>query len=372
MYPEIVINYNISTETVQCSCCQDEPAAREQAITGDPEVDAKGYWICVKQKGLFPQFMEGLKAKRKEFKEQKADAEKRKDWEAYEQYEIAQLAIKLYMNASYGCFGYSSFRYRDKRVASLITASGRKFATGAKELAESDKYKFVCIYGDTDGLLLKSRDENDDPNQQQERLEQLLQECHARFKLPIENDRNFIEVTPIEKKQYLGIDAKNGKVVVKGLEAKKHDACRFNARQFAKFISNYENGLDPIPDIAQGLETLRKGHVTAKDLGITVKVNQVSYEDNSAMGKIVAASGAQKGDMITYYLTSRKGDAWSLNPADASISKYMREHLTDLGKVLYAMGYDVDALYGPDINASAELLKRREKNDKGNKRRKQK
>ena len=319
----------------------------------------------MKQKGLFPQFIEGLKAKRNEFKELKADAEKRKDWEAYEQYEIAQLAIKLYMNASYGCFGFGSFEFRDKRTAELITAIGRKFATGAKELAESDKYKFVCVYGDTDGLILKSQDE-DDPNQQ-ERLEQLLQECYTRFKLPIENDRNFIEVTPIEKKQYLGIDAKNDKVIVKGLEAKKHDACPFNARQFARFISNYEKGIDPISDIAQGLETLRRGEVSPKDLGITVKVNQESYVEGSAMGKLVSRMRARQGDMITYYLTSRKGNAWSPDPRDASISKYMREHLTDLGKVLYAMGYDVDALYGPDINASAELLKRRERNDKGNK-----
>jgi hypothetical protein len=43
MYPEIVINYNISSECVCCSCCEYDPKAREQAITGDPEVDGKNY-----------------------------------------------------------------------------------------------------------------------------------------------------------------------------------------------------------------------------------------------------------------------------------------------------------------------------------------
>lgn len=214
--------------------------------------------------------MEGLKEKRAEFKRLREGAEEGSD--VYHQYDTAQLAIKIYQNSSYGSFGFKKFKFADKRIAELITAIGRKFAVGAKELAESDKYGFRRVYGDTDSLLLQNRP--DDVNFPQEtfddRFAALLKECYQRFNLPIDNDSNFIEITPIEKKQYFGIDAKTKKVIVKWLEGKKKGQCQFVNDEFGKFMLNYERGLDPIPDVKEGLAKVDSGQLSPEDLIIQV------------------------------------------------------------------------------------------------------
>jgi DNA polymerase elongation subunit (family B) len=293
--------------------------------------------------------------------------------EAYQQYDIAQLAIKLYMNASYGCFGFAGFKYADKRTTELITGIGRKFAMGAKEMAESEKHNFKCIYGDTDGLVLIdkdldvsfSSDKTFTHDNIKTRIKPLIDDCFQRFNLPIDNDRNFIEVTPVEKKQYFGIDLDTKKVLIKGLEGKKRDACRFNREQFKLLMSNYEKGIDPIPDVRAGLEQLQKGEVTAEDLVFRIPLKQDAdkYPLTSALGKVARACNGKKNGVVEYYLTGVKGNAWSPNIEDCNITEYLDEHLTDIGKVLYAMGYDVNELYGPEMQASKKLLKRREKND---------
>jgi len=242
---------------------------------------------------------------------------------------------------------------------------------GAKELAESDKHGFICIYGDTDGLLLIEKqdtftNESFTMESAKARVKPLLDECYERFKLPIDNDRNFIEVTPIEKKQYFGIDAETKRVIVKGLEGKKSDACKFNRQQFKRLMYNYERGLDLIPDVRAGLEVLDKGELTAEDLAIKAKLSKDAdeYPDSAAITKIARAYNGKKDDVVQYYLTGKKGNAYSPHFEDCNISKYKDEHLTDIGKVLYAMGYDVDALYGSDFEASKKLLRRREENDR--------
>jgi hypothetical protein len=92
-------------------------------------------------------------------------------------------------------------------------------------------------------------------------------------------------------------------------------------------------------------------------------VPRYSIPVSSPLGKVARARNGKKNDVIQYYLTGQKGNAFSPNFKDCNIAVYKNEHLTDIGKVLYAMGYDIDELYVPDFNASKKLLKRREEND---------
>ena len=63
LYPTIIINHNISPETVNCSCCRNDIKARvmfNQDYLKDcqfiPKKD-KGYWICQRKKGLFSKIL---------------------------------------------------------------------------------------------------------------------------------------------------------------------------------------------------------------------------------------------------------------------------------------------------------------------------
>ncbi len=64
LYPTIIIKYNLSPETVNCSCCRDNNEAR-QTFTPEILTDCKYsqdgyYWICQRKKGLFAKILEGL------------------------------------------------------------------------------------------------------------------------------------------------------------------------------------------------------------------------------------------------------------------------------------------------------------------------
>ena len=53
LYPTVIINYNISFDTIFCDCCKDDPSARVPKEV----IDAKDYWICRKRQGVFTERM---------------------------------------------------------------------------------------------------------------------------------------------------------------------------------------------------------------------------------------------------------------------------------------------------------------------------
>jgi DNA polymerase elongation subunit (family B) len=65
---------------------------------------------------------------------------------------VKQLALKILINGGYGVFGSKFFKYRDLRVAELITAYGRYTLTKMQEIAE--EMGLHVVYGDTDSLFM--------------------------------------------------------------------------------------------------------------------------------------------------------------------------------------------------------------------------
>ncbi|MFZ0514367.1 MAG: DNA polymerase domain-containing protein [Candidatus Nitrosopolaris sp.] len=53
LYPTVIINYNISFDTIFCHSCKDDPLAR----VAKEVIDARDYWICRKQHGVFTERM---------------------------------------------------------------------------------------------------------------------------------------------------------------------------------------------------------------------------------------------------------------------------------------------------------------------------
>ena len=67
LYPTMIIKYNLSPETVNCSCCKNEPKAKEK-LTSEilkdcshiPAKDEGCYWICLRRRGLFAKILQDL------------------------------------------------------------------------------------------------------------------------------------------------------------------------------------------------------------------------------------------------------------------------------------------------------------------------
>ena len=145
LYPTMIIKYNLSPETLNCSCCKKDPQAR-QMFTSEIIKDCMflpnegSYWICQNRKGLFAKLLEALTEDRIKYK--KAGLE------------IESQAIKAVINSGYGVFGHPYFKYYDPRLAELVTAFGRDTLTKMQAIANG--LGFVTLYGDTDSLFVNN------------------------------------------------------------------------------------------------------------------------------------------------------------------------------------------------------------------------
>ena len=143
LYPTMMINNNISFDTVNCLCCEDIPDAKVSKeiinlIDEDNKHHSK-YWICKNYKGIIPRLLEQYRSDR--FRQQEIGND------------TMQIALKNLINGCYGLFGSDFFEFADYRVAELTTAYGRLTLSYMKHTAE-EVYGFEVIYGDTDSIFI--------------------------------------------------------------------------------------------------------------------------------------------------------------------------------------------------------------------------
>lgn len=216
----MIVAHNISTNTINCDCCKDDPSAKipDQVMKSindyvmDPKNKAQKqeprpwhYWICKKKKGQLSEVMSNLMELKRTYKKSGQ--------------KLKEKAIKILMNSGYGCFGNLYFEYKDPRVAELITAFGQYTI---KELEKFAGNKM--IYGDTDSIYLTSQDEN------------IIAKANE-LSVILEFERSWkgLFLTP-NKKQYFGITA-DDKEVRKTLKGIKGDQPLYFNGVTARLIS---------------------------------------------------------------------------------------------------------------------------------------
>nr|MDQ6863192.1 hypothetical protein [Thermoproteota archaeon] len=148
MYPTMSHIHNISSETICCECCKDDPDARiptevmndinERLKNEGKEPRPWYYWICKLRTGKLGEVMKDLIAKKIEFKRQKL--------------KLKEKAVKLLVNSGYGTFGNPYFPFYDVRVSELITGFARYTLGSIRKSLTGKGCKIV--YGDTDSLFL--------------------------------------------------------------------------------------------------------------------------------------------------------------------------------------------------------------------------
>ena len=208
MYPTMSNVHNISSETINCNCCEDDPAAK---IPNDvmkminDDLTAEGYeprpwhyWTCRRRRGILSQIMDDLCRKKNEYKERGLTLEEK--------------AVKLFANSGYGIFGQVHFEFYDFRVAELITGFARHTLLGLKHLLRINNVKI--LYGDTDSLFVKGATVNDFD---------IVSKAKEIFQVDFTQDKRWkILVLMKNKKQYFGV-LENGKLMYKTLVGLKNN-----------------------------------------------------------------------------------------------------------------------------------------------------
>lgn len=174
LYPHIIMQYNMSPETVVNERCDgiNIKSLLEETELNIPSnycMAATGQYFDNTKKGIVPEIIESLYAERSATKKKMLEAEQKAQKD--NSYEIEreiitlnnqQMAVKILMNSLYGALSNQYFRYYDIRVAESITVTGQLTILWAQKtinnylnkILETDNEDYVIAI-DTDSLYIR-------------------------------------------------------------------------------------------------------------------------------------------------------------------------------------------------------------------------
>ena len=156
LYPSIMMAHNLCYRTFVPPSRVAEVILKygEENITRSPNGD-----VFVKAsvcKGLLPCVLEDLLAARKKAK---GDMKLAKDPMEYAVLDGRQLALKISANSVYGYTGASTAQMYLKEIAASVTSFGRVMIETTKNFVETNYPPAKVIYGDTDSVMIRFRND---------------------------------------------------------------------------------------------------------------------------------------------------------------------------------------------------------------------
>ena len=330
LYPTMMINHNISFDTINCECCKDDSNAKVSTEIMDiindglihEEKRDQSYWICKKKTGIIPRLLSKYREER--FRQQEVGNTS------------MQLALKNLINGIYGLFGTDFFDFADYRVAELTTAFGRKVLQYMRETAK-EVYNFEVIYGDTDSIFVTNiQDVN--------LIGKFITECWIVDEVDVEVDKIFTKFLITKKKHYIGIHEDPTKEPeIKGMEGIKSDRPPWIHKLEKQFALELKNKIDPIANLRKEYQKMEEGQVIIEDLQIklVLQKNPNEYPENSLQRKLSLEKGEnlQQGNSILYYKSNKIGGG-TINPSMYSRMKYLEMFESIFEDILNVMGFD--------------------------------
>lgn len=142
LYPNIMVNHNISPESINCDCCSPDSIPFQFAT---PQL---GTWTCSKREAFIPQYLRPIVRRREFFKKKrKSDPENR---ELYQQ--ICDV-YKWLLVCSFGYQGYKNAKFGRIECHEAISAWGRETLLAASEVSRDEG--FEVLHGIVDSLWVK-------------------------------------------------------------------------------------------------------------------------------------------------------------------------------------------------------------------------
>ncbi|MEW6185451.1 MAG: DNA polymerase domain-containing protein [Thermodesulfobacteriota bacterium] len=299
MYPNIMVQHNISPETMLCRCCP------------EPVVPEAGYNICRRRKGLVPETLEPILALRTELKARKKAGHPEK-----KRYDGMQKALKWMLVTCFGYMGYKNARFGCIEAHEAITAFGRDKLLQAKEAAEEEGFR--VLHGLTDSLWISG------PKATAEGTQGLLEKIHRRTGVPISLEGIYHWIVFLPSKvssdrpvanRYFGL-FDDGTVKIRGIDCCRHDTPLFIKEAQKELLlilaqaqdrSGVEKQIPLLLDrLKEYIRELREGRVDSHHLVIQRRVGK-PLEDYRVNTPTVAVLQELADEGITLYPGQRVG-----------------------------------------------------------------
>ena len=286
MYPTVMVNNNISAETVLCKCCPDS----------NLRIPDLGYHICQKRVGIVPKALKPVIKKRLLYEKLKSEAH---DERLREVYDNRQTALKWILVTCFGYLGYRNARFGTVDGHIGVCAFGREAFLNASRIAEERGFKIV--HGIVDSLWLKKKDASN------AEYEELCREIHEKTNIPLnfEGRYNWIVFLPSKMhpnvgvlNRYYGV-MENGKIKARGLEVRRRDTPQFvhdaqtGMLQVLAQAKSPREFVEKIPEAIKVLRVYRKklldGEVSVWDLIVTKHLSKDPKKYKQMVSQVIAA-----------------------------------------------------------------------------------
>ncbi|MCA9875414.1 MAG: hypothetical protein KC441_17205, partial [Anaerolineales bacterium] len=346
MYPAIMVQFNVSPETVGCACCPDNRV---------PEI---GYSVCRQRRGLVPLTLQPLLEKRMQYKRM---IKTMPDGYTREVLRSRQMAQKWLLVCCFGYLGYKNARFGRIESHEAVTAYGRECLLRAKEAAEDLGFNVLHMYVDA---LWVQRAGATQPD-----FATLLEAITARTGLPIALEGIYRWVAFLPSKvdgrvpvanRYFGI-FQSGEFKKRGIEARQANTAPFVGRLQNQVLAQMARVPDGQPLAAclpavkrlfdQTLIDLKEGRIPPEQLLVSQRLSRQladyrvpSHAARAAHQLQAAGKELRPGQRVRFVYThgARRVHAWdapqALQPAAPDIAYYTELMLRAMCTVLYPLG----------------------------------
>jgi DNA polymerase elongation subunit (family B) len=373
-YANLIVNHNLSYETVLSKRRQMDKSQSKKGLL--PIVVEK----YLKRRLYFKGLLKGLPENSKEYLccQQRIDS------------------LKNILVCLYGTTGYLWNRYGNVLVFEEINKLSREVLIKTKDIVQ--KLGYELIYADTDSVFIKKKTETTAREEEDYRKVVDILRKETSLPISIEHNYKFLILLPLEAsekiealKQYYGITYQ-GELVVRGIEARRHDIPKF-IKQFQTELlytlffdckgvqdvinKGYENALllvtkaiDKIMIGSSGEEE-EKGDITQDDLVISKELGQDIEKYKSLFPHVCAAiqlsnnrssngnsyEHPSKGDTIKYIYTDsqHKNPLCRVMPIEVTTQERSNEEKKKNNNIV-TMIYDKEKYRGMILDAAETVL----------------
>jgi DNA polymerase-2 len=347
MYPSIIVEYNISPETVG--------AEEEDAL----ELPEMGIRISPRE-GLVPAALKQMVKKRTKVKQLLQTMDK--DDSRYRRYKAYKNALKWLCVVAYGRLGFANSTFGRINSHEVVSYIGRKLLLKAKEIAED--HGFAVIHAYVDSLFIcrpdASRDEDFQP---------VLKEMQQETNLPIELEAVYPWVAFVSSRQNPNLSVANrffclksdGQYKLRGLASRREDTPQFIAETQLQVLQILAKEKDPsrlaniLPDVLRMLHermsVLNDRSVSVEELFVTQTLSRelIEYRVQSAVARAAAqlqsiGKNVQMGQRIQFiYVKTKQGVCARglpdrFHPGGIDIARYKELMFRAVYEVLQPLG----------------------------------
>jgi len=347
MYPTIMVEHNVSPETVNCRCCRNSNV---------PEL---GYTICEKREGIVPATLRAVVKKRAYYKAMKKKY-KGKDEILFRRYDHRQNALKWMLVSCFGYLGYKNARFGKIEAHESVNAFSRDAILTAKEIAES--HGFHLLHAIIDCIWLKKQGATE------REYEELAREIARKAGIDISLEGIYTWILFPASKMDPDITTANryagwynhGEMKIRGVEARRRDTPKFiknmqsamlERMSGARTVEELRGAVPELLDIVRNfISLLRSGKANPMDLVLRRHVAKEAdeYTNNSisaVVSKLVKEMGVPlaAGESIEFIIIDRSG-------------KKKPEKAKPLALYAFEDGYDIEQYTEFALKAAETLL----------------